>query len=139
MTETQRALTEQICGAFRVPTSKIGDLSKANYSNMEVSEQVYVTSTLDPYFTLLGIGAAARPLDVAAIWRVHVTFDRAALTRNDTKALHASLCQGIQNGIYSQNDARKALGLNPIPDGDKYLVNSALQPVGAPKEAPHVA
>ena len=34
-------------------------------------------------------------------------------------------------GFYSPNDCRRKLGQNPIPDGDDYLVNTALQPVGA--------
>lgn len=134
VTELQRAITEQIAGAFRVPVSKLGDLSKANYSNMEVSEQVYVTSTLDPYFVAWELALRRDILTTRQYGQYSVSFDRSALTRNDTKALHANLCQGIQNGIYSQNDARRKLGENPIPDGDTYLINSALQPVGAPKE-----
>ena len=114
LNETQRAVNEQIAGAFRVPVSKIGDLSKANYSNMEVSEQVYVTSTLDPYYRS-GARLPPRPADRPAVWAFSVQFDRSVLTANDTKALHVSLCQGIQNGIYSQNDARRKLGENPIP------------------------
>jgi HK97 family phage portal protein len=139
LNETQRALNEQIAGAFRVPVSKIGDLSKANYSNMEISEQVYVNSTLDPYYRAFELALKRDLLTVRQYGQFDVQFDRAALTRNDTKALHAALCQGIQNGIYSQNDARRKLGENPIPDGDTYLINSALQPVGTPKEVPVVA
>ena len=44
-----------------------------------------------------------------------------------------------ERAIYSQNDAGKMLGLNPIPDGDDYLVNSALQPVARPRRYPYVA
>ena len=139
LVETQRALNEQIAGAFRVPVSKIGDLSKANYSNMEVCEQVYVNATLDPYYRMFELALRRDLLTVRQYQQFTVTFDRGALTRNDTKALHTSLCQGIQNGIYSQNDARRKLGENPIPDGDTYLINSALQPVGAPQEEPRVA
>jgi HK97 family phage portal protein len=138
LTELQRSLNEQIAGAFRVPVSKIGDLSKANYSNMEVSEQVYVTSTLDPYFVAWELALRRDILTTRQYGQYSVLFDRAALTKNDTKALHTSLAQGIQNGFYSQNDARRKLGENPIPDGDRYLMNSALQPVGAPKEGASV-
>lgn len=139
LTELQRSITEQICGCFRVPVSKVGDLSKSNYSNMEVSEQVYVTSTLDPYYIAWELALRRDLLTVRQYGQYSVQFDRSTLTRNDRKALNDSLCQGIQNGFISANDARKALGLNPIPDGDRYLVNSALQPVGAPKEVPVVA
>jgi phage portal protein BeeE len=63
-------------------------------------------------------------------------FDRQALLRNDIRSINASLQSGIQNGYLSQNDARKAIGLNPIPDGDVYRINAALQPI---VEEPHVA
>jgi hypothetical protein len=45
------------------------------------------------------------------------------------KRMHQALAQALQSGIYSQNEARVALGLNPKPNGDQYLVNSALIPV----------
>ena len=139
MVELLRAVNEQIAGIFRVPVSKIGDLSKSNYSNLQVSEQVYVTSTLDPYYRAFELAFRRDLLTVRQYQQFTVEFDRAALTRNDVKALHDALCQGLQAGIYSQNDCRKALGLNPIPDGDRYFINSALQPIGTPKELPVVA
>jgi HK97 family phage portal protein len=140
LNETQRVIGEQIAGAFRVPASKIGDLSKANYSNMEVSEQVYINSTLDPYFRSFELAFRRDLLTSRQFSRYAATFDRAALTKNDTAALHASLAQGLQAGFYSQNDCRRKLGENPIPDGDTYYLNAALQPLGTPpKEAPSVA
>jgi hypothetical protein len=65
------------------------------------------------------------------------TFDRNALIRSDVKAKNEALAVGINAGFFSPNDARRALGLNPIPDGDVYRFNTALQPV-SPGE-PHVA
>jgi hypothetical protein len=54
------------------------------------------------------------------------------------KSLHDALATGRQNGFYSANDARKALGLNPIADGDAYLVNSALVPIAQAGENTNV-
>ena len=51
LNETLITIATQIAGAFRVPTWKIGDLTKATYSNMEAGENAYATGTLDPYFT----------------------------------------------------------------------------------------
>jgi len=137
--EMLASINQQIAGTFRVPTWKIGDLSKTTYSNMESGELSYVTSTLDPIFELWEESIRRDLLTTRQYGRYTATFDRHALIRNDLKTINASLAQGIQNGFLSQNDARRQLGLNPIPDGDVYLVNSALQPVGAPKEVPGVA
>ena len=139
LNETLRTINEQIAGTFRVPPWKIGDLSKANYSNMETGELSYITDALDPWFELWEESLRRDVLTNRQYGQYTIAFNRQALVRSDVKALNASLSSGIQNGYLSQNEARKAIGLNPIPDGDKYLVNSALQPVGTPKEVPNVA
>jgi phage portal protein BeeE len=106
---------------------------------MESGELIYVTSTLDPFFECWEEALRRDVLTTRQYGTYTVTFDRQSLVRNDVKNLYPSLSQGIQNGFLSQNDARRALGLNPIPNGDVYLVNSALQPVGTPKGVPVVA
>jgi HK97 family phage portal protein len=138
--ETMHSLNVQIAGAFRVPPWKIGSLQDATYSNMEAGELSYITSTLDPYFECWE-SAVRRDLLTARQYGAYtVQFDRASLMRNDVKSLHESLAVGRNTGFYSINDCRRALGLNPIgPEGDEFLVNSALQPVGAPRAAPTIA
>jgi len=139
LNEMLMAINHQIAGCFRVPTWKIGDLSKSTYSNMEAGELSYVTGSLDPIFQCWEEAIRRDLLTTRQYGQFDVQFDRSALIRNDLKTINASLAQGIQNGFLSQNDARKALGLNPIPNGDVYMVNTALQPVGAPREVPVVA
>lgn len=140
LTETMKALSTAICGTFRVPPWKAGLMESTNYSNMESGENAYITSTLDPLFESWELALRRDLLTARQYGTYTVTFDRSALVRNDVKSLYDSLSKGIQNGFLSQNDARRALGLNPIPDGDVYLINSALQPIGTPpKEDPVVA
>lgn len=134
LNETLHALTTQIAGAFRIPPWKIGDLANANYSNMESSELNYTVSVLDPYFQLWEDALRRDLLTTRQYPSYTITFDRSALVRNDIKALHESLAVGRNSGFYSVNDCRRKLGENPIANGDQYLVNSALQPVGAPRE-----
>ncbi len=137
LSELQHAINTMIAGTFRVPTWKIGDLTKTSYSNMEAGELGYVTSTLDPFFQCWEDAMRRDLLTTRQYGRYTVTFDRQSLIRNDVKNLHEALAKGIQSGIYSQNDARRQLGLNPIADGDRYLVNSALVPVSETGD-PHV-
>jgi len=126
LVETLQAVTTMICGAFRVPPWKVGDLSKANYSNMAAGELAYVTSTLDPYFQAWEEAIRRDLLTTRQYGRFSVLFDRSALIRSDVQAQHMALATGLQNGLYSVNEARRMLGLNPIADGDTYRVNSAL-------------
>lgn len=135
LNETMASITTQICGVFRVPAWKAGNLDKTSYSNMESSALDYITSTLDPLFQLWEDAMRRDLLTARQFGQYTVQFDRSALLRSDVKSLHEALAKGIQSGIYSQNDARRKLGENPIANGDRYLVNTALQPVGA---EPHV-
>jgi HK97 family phage portal protein len=134
MAETMKALATAICGAFRIPPWKAGITESTNYSNMESGERTYITSTLDPLFECWEEALRRDVLTVRQFGAYTVQFDRSALARNDLAALNTSLQAGINSGYLSQNDCRRALGLNPIADGDVYRVNSALQPVGAPRE-----
>ena len=71
-------------------------------------------------------------LTVAAVRRSYtVAFDRSALIaeRHEERCTTVAAEWHPERLSTAQNDARRALGLNPIPDGDVYLVNSALQPV----------
>jgi HK97 family phage portal protein len=132
LVETMAQLTTQICGVFRVPAWKAGNLDKTSYSNMESSALDYVTSTLDPLFQLWEDAMRRDLLTSRQYNQYTIQFDRSALLRSDMQALHASLAVGRNTGFYSANDCRRKLGENPIPNGDDYLVNSALQPAGAP-------
>jgi HK97 family phage portal protein len=134
LNETWAAINQMIAGTFRVPTWKIGDLTKTSYANMEAGELAYVTSTLDPFFQLWEDALRRDLLTSRQFGQFSIQFDRSALLRSDTKSLHESLAVGRNTGIYSVNDCRKKLGENPIPGGDDYLVNSALQPIGAPRD-----
>jgi HK97 family phage portal protein len=136
LNETWAALNQMIAGAFRVPTWKVGDLSKTSYANMEAGALDYVTSTLDPFFQLWEDAIRRDLLTTRQYSQYQIVFDRSALLRSDTKSLHDSLATGRNTGYLSANDCRRALGLNPIPDAeaDAYLVNSALVPIGAPRE-----
>jgi phage portal protein BeeE len=106
---------------------------------MSSGELSYITDSLDPRFELWEESVRRDCLTTRQYWQYTVQFDRQALVWNDIRELNASLQSGIQNGYLSQNEARKAIGLNPIADGDTYIVNTALQPIGAPKEEPSVA
>jgi HK97 family phage portal protein len=139
LTELTLAVNTAIAGVFRVPTFKIGDLTKATYSNMEAGELAYVTSTLDPYFQAWEEAIRRDLLTSRQYPQFVATFDRSALIRSDVQAQHQALATGIQAGFYSQNDARRALGLNPIADGDNYRINSALVPVASVGSEPSAA
>jgi HK97 family phage portal protein len=132
LNETLQTIRTEIAGAWGVPTWRIGDLSKATYSNMEAGWNQYLTSTLDPLFQAWEEALRRDVLTTRQYGAYDVIFDRSTLIRSDVKSLHEALARGRDAGIYSTNDARRALGLNPIPvsaGGDAYLVNGNLTPI----------
>ena len=132
LVETLQSIRTEIAGVFRVPTWKIGDLTKATYSNMESGENAYVNGTLDPFFTCWEHAIRRDLLTVRQYGQFDVTFDRSTLIRNDIKSLHEALARGRDAGYYSANDVRRKLGENPIAadqGGDLYLCNGNMIPV----------
>ena len=62
-----------------MPTWKIGDLTKATYSNLDAGELAYVTSTLDPFYQSWEEAIRRDLLTTRQYGRFTVMFDRSAL------------------------------------------------------------
>lgn len=132
LNETLLSINTAIAGTFRVPTWKIGDLSKANYSNMEAGAIEYVTGALDPYFACWEHAIRRDLLTTRQFGQFDVLFDRSTLIRSDVRSLHEALARGRDAGYFSVNDVRRMLGMNPISadqGGDLYLANANLKPL----------
>jgi HK97 family phage portal protein len=86
LNELMATITQAICGVFRVPVWKVGDLTKATYSNMQAGELAYVTSTLDPFYQLWEDAIRRDLLTTRQFNQYSVQFDRAALIRSDVQA-----------------------------------------------------
>lgn len=137
LTELSQTLRTEIAAVFRIPVWRVGDWSKANFSNMESAERAFVSDALDPYFTCIEESIRRDLLTNRQFNAFSVTFDRASLIRSDTKTLQEALSVGRQNGWYSANDIRRKLGENPLPadaGGDAYLINTALAPIAPVNE-----
>jgi phage portal protein BeeE len=88
LNETLQTIRTEIAGAWGVPTWRIGDLSKATYSNMEAGWNQYLTSTLDPLFQAWEEALRRDVLTTRQYGAYDVIFDRSTLIRSDVKSLH---------------------------------------------------
>jgi HK97 family phage portal protein len=130
LNETLQTIRTEIAATFRLPPWKVGDLTKATYSNVEAGSIEYATGTLDPWFTLWEHAIRRDLLTTRQFGQFDVLFDRSTLIRSDVKSLHDALARGRDAGFYSVNDVRRKLGENPIgPEGDVYAANANLQPL----------
>ena len=95
-------LTRRLRGSSACRRGRVGDMTNANYSNMEAGELAYVDVDARSLLRMLGNRAAARRADDAAIRAIHHHASTARrLIRNDVKSLHESLAVGRNTGIYS--------------------------------------
>ena len=130
LNETCAAINEQICR--RLPRAGLEDrrlMESQLLATWKRRAGRMSPTTLDPLFANWEEALRRDLLTSRQFGSYTMQFDRQALVRNDMHRRSTHRCRaGIQNGYLSQNEARKALGLNPIPDGDTYMVNTALQP-----------
>lgn len=115
---------------FRVPPHKIGDLSKATFSNIEHQAIEFVTDCVLPWcrrFETRMTSYLLSPQDRAAGY--YISFDLKGLLRGDAAA-RGSLYRELFNiGAITANEIRRAEDMNPYADGDTHFVQGALVPV----------
>lgn len=139
-TETQTQIVQAIARWWRVPPHKIGDLSRAHFTNIEHQSIDYVTDTLMPW---------VKRLEEEADWKLIGNRSQAsytkiavqALLRGDASSRGAWYKEMVQLGIYSQNEVRALEDMDPIgPEGDVHWMQSQFAPIknlaAAPVEQP---
>lgn len=140
--EARGAKTTEIARIFRVPPHKVGDLSKATFSNIEQQSIEFWTDTMLPWarlweysicFNLLGPDVDLEP-----------DFDHKPMMRGDGAARATRISTLVNAGVMLRNEGREEEGYDPIDGLDKPLmplnmttVDSAGEPaitksVGAP-------
>lgn len=130
--ETRRFQVEEIARIFRVPLHKIGELSRATFSNIEHQAIEFVQDTILPWCIRWEQEITRKLLPYG--WQVK--FNPDGLLRGDTASRYAAYNTGRQGGWLSVNDIRRKENLPPIPGGDEYLSPLNMRPAGEPQEQP---
>ncbi|ATN88820.1 portal protein [Mycobacterium phage DmpstrDiver] len=132
--ETRGFQRSEIAMWFRIPPHMIGDTEKSTSWGTGIEQQSigFVTYTLLPWLTCI-----EQALTAFLPNGQFVKFNHNGLLRGDVKSRFEAYQIGIQNGIYSPNDARSWEDLPPIPEGDIHLQPMNFVPLGyMPPEAP---
>jgi HK97 family phage portal protein len=117
--EARQMMKSDIASMFRMPPHKIGDLSKATFSNIEQQSIEYGTDTISPWaerwessieFQLLGDDTD-----------YEVEFDLRILMRGDSIGRAMYYASGINAGWLVRNEARLSEGMDPIDGLDEPL------------------
>lgn len=128
MTATDAQLIEQlkwtaetVCSTFHVPAWKIGVSEQPAYTKPEIANQAYYSdclqSPIEQWELCMdeGLGLST---PVAGGKQLGVELDLDGLLRMDMASQITSLAEGVRGSVYTVNDARKKLDLEPVDGGD---------------------
>jgi len=123
--ETRAYQTIEICRAYRVDPSYVQDKTKVGYASQEQAAIDLVQQTLLPWFRRW---ESAITRDLVVRDDVYFAeFDTRGLLRGDLAAQSNWLQTMLNTGIYSINECREVLNMNPIgPDGDQRYMQMNL-------------
>jgi len=144
--EARQNIRTEIAAMFRLPPHKLGSFEKIGAGNLEQQNLSYIRDSLKPYTTKIEQECMYKLLSPSST--LSFEFDFTELQRGDSKSMMDVFTTGRQWGIYTANECREMLGLNPVgPEGDILwtpvnMQNSNLslttesiqdQPIGTPK------
>jgi HK97 family phage portal protein len=123
--EASNATRIEICGAWRVPPHKIGDLSRGTFSNIEQQNIEFATDCMRPRVVRF---ERRLDRDIVNALRAYesspgdyfVTFNMDALYRGDMKSRYEAYAAAMPWML--RNEMRAAEGKNPIDGLDEPLV-----------------
>jgi HK97 family phage portal protein len=123
--ETRAYQTVEICRAYRVDPSYVQDKTKVGYASQEQAAIDLVQQTLLPWFRRW---ESAITRDLVTQDDVYFAeFDTRGLLRGDLAAQGAWLQTMLTTGIYSVNECREVLNMNPIgAEGDQRYMQMNL-------------
>ena len=123
--ETRQYQVIEICRAYRVDPSYVQDKTKVGYASQEQAAIDLVQQTLLPWFRRW---ESAITRDLVVKDDVYFAeFDTRGLLRGDLAAQANWLQTMLNTGIYSINECREVLNMNPIgPDGDQRYMQMNL-------------
>lgn len=125
---------EEVARLFNMPSTMLGDLSKATFSNVENLNLLYYKNTISPI--LCGIENELDDKLLLEDENTFTNFDMSEELRGDTEA-RVNYYKELQSmGALSPNEVRVKEGLEPINDTnmDKYFMSLNFAPVNSIEE-----
>ncbi|HGS9339248.1 TPA: phage portal protein [Clostridioides difficile] len=128
--ELRKYSSLQIAGAFGIKPNHINDYEKSSYSNSEMQQLSFYVDTLqfilkqyeeETTFKLL----TNKQIEEGCFFK----YNERAILRADTKTQMETLTAGVNNGIYTPNEAREFVDLPEKEGGDILITNGNYIPI----------
>ena len=120
--ETRKFQINDVARIIGVPPHKLAEMTQATFSNIEHQSIEYIQDTIGPWCVRWEQGLKRQLLTDAEKQRYFFKHNLAGLQRGDFKTRMEGYSIGRQNGWLSANDIREMEDMNPIDNGDMYLV-----------------
>lgn len=130
LSELKAAQVLEIARLYRIPPHKLGELSRATFSNIEQSETNYMTGTINPLLRKIEAVLNAFLLNDKERDEYYFKFNANSILRADATTRMNNYVKAIQNGIFSINEVRAMEERNPINGGDEHYINLGQGSVG---------
>ncbi|SFF96706.1 phage portal protein [Prevotella sp. KH2C16] len=130
--ETRKYNVEDICRFFGVSPVKAYDLSKSSYSTIEATQLAFLTDTLQPLLEKIELEFERKVFVPSERFLYDVRFDTSSLIRTDKNALAEYYTKLFQLGVFTTNDIRRQLDLEPVEAGNQAFIQSNLVPIDRP-------
>lgn len=120
--ETRKFQNNETARIVGVPPHMLYDLENATFSNIEHQQIEYLTYSLRPYIERLEQEYHSKLLREQDKQNTQIKHEVADLLRTDIKSQGEYFKILFETGAMSPNDIRRALNMNPTPDGDIYTI-----------------
>lgn len=126
--ESRKFQLQEIARIFRVPPHMLADLSKSSFNNIQEQGIDFVTHTIRPWTTRIEQEIRKSLLLPSDQDKHFAEFMLQDLMRGNQKARYESYRIARQDGWMSANEIRSFENLNPIENGDEYLLPLNMAP-----------
>jgi len=120
--ETRRFSVEDVSRWFNIPPDKIGDLSRATFSNLEQQNQNFITNTLMPYVINIESECTRKLLREDEKDTTYFKMNLNGLLRGDIKTRTESYRTLFNIGAITVNEIRNYEEMNPVEGGESRYV-----------------
>jgi HK97 family phage portal protein len=129
--ESKKFDRSEIAGWFRVPPHKIGDLEKANYSNIEAQDRAFAKDVAVPWAERFQQELNRKLFFESERGKFMTQFNLDDLIKGDIKTRYEVYNSAVQTGILKPTEPREAEGwpMEGTESIDKFFMNGTMMPV----------
>ena len=131
--ETRKFSVLDICRFYGVHPDKVFAGQSQNYKASEMSNQSFLSDTLQPYLRKIESEFTAKLIPKSLAHRMKIEFDVESLLLTSLEQQANYIEKTIQYGIYTPNFWRAKKGQLPATGGDDLMMSMNVAPIGSEK------